>query len=57
MDFSKLERLINIIREDMTAGGGGLAGLPPDEPPVDLRRKKYKKVPYFFRDLIKKKSK
>lgn len=56
MDLSKLDRIINIIREDMTATGGGLAGLPPDEPPVDLRLKKYKKIPYFFRELLKKKK-
>jgi hypothetical protein len=57
MDLSKLDRIINIIREDMSATGGGLAGLPPDEPPVDLRRSKYKKIPYFFRELLKKKKK
>jgi hypothetical protein len=57
MDLSKLDRIINIIREDMTATGGGLSGLPPDEPPVDLRRSKYKKIPYFFRELLKKKKK
>jgi len=57
MELSKLDRIINIIREDMTATGGGLAGLPPDEPPVDLRLKKYKKIPYFFRELLKKKKK
>ncbi len=41
----------------MTATGGGLAGFPPDEPPVDLRKRKYKKVPYFFRELLRKKKK
>ncbi len=57
MKFSKLNKIINIIREDMTATGGGLAGFPPDEPPVDLRKRKYKKVPYFFRELLRKKKK
>jgi hypothetical protein len=59
MDSSKLNLIINIIRtnidEDMTATGGGLAGLPPEEPPVDLRKTKFKKLPYFFRQLLRKK--
>jgi hypothetical protein len=57
MEPSKLNKIINIIREDMTATGGGLAGLPPEEPPVDLRKTKYKKIPYFFRELLKKNKK
>ena len=52
----KLNKIINNIRENMTVGGGGFAGLPPDEPPVDLRLKKFKKIPYFFRDRIKGKN-
>jgi hypothetical protein len=40
MDPSKLDLVINIIREEMTATGGNLAGLPPDEPPVDKKKKK-----------------
>ena len=56
MDHRKLDKIINNIREEMTATGGGLAGLPPDEPPVDLRKKKYKRIPYFFRQLLKKKK-
>jgi hypothetical protein len=59
MDSSKLNLVINIIRtnitEDMTATGGSLAGLPPEEPPVDLRKTKFKKLPYFFRQLLRKK--
>jgi hypothetical protein len=31
--------------------------LPPEEPPVDLRKTKYKKIPYFFRELLKKNKK
>jgi hypothetical protein len=54
---SKLDKIINIIREEMTATGGNLAGLPPDLPPVDLRKKQYKRIPFFFRDILKKKSK
>jgi len=56
MDFLKLNKIINNIREDMSASGGGLAGLPPEEPPIDLRFKKYKNIPYFFRKLIKKRG-
>lgn len=56
MKDSKLNKIINIIREEMTATGGNLAGLPPDEPPVDLRKKKYKRIPYFFRQLLKNKK-
>lgn len=40
MDISKLDKIINIIREEMTASGGNLSGLPPDEPPVDKRKKR-----------------
>lgn len=56
MKDSKLDRIINIIKEEMTASGGNLAGLPPEEPPVDLRKKKYKRIPYFFRQLLKNKK-
>jgi hypothetical protein len=57
MDNIKLNKIINIIKEEMTATGGSLSGLPPDMPPVDLRKSKYKRIPYFFRELLKKKSK
>jgi hypothetical protein len=56
METSKLDLIINIIKENMTATGGGLSGLPPDEPPVDLRKSRYKKIPYFFRELLKKRK-
>ena len=56
MKNSKLNRIINIIKEEMSATGGNLAGLPPDEPPVDLRKKKYKRIPYFFKILLKTKK-
>jgi len=54
MKNSKLDRIINIFREEMTATGGNLAGLPPDLPPVDMRKRQYKRIPYFFRELLKK---
>jgi len=41
-----LDKIIGIIKnlneEGMMASGGGLAGLPPDEPPVNLKKKKKK---------------
>lgn len=44
MEKGKLDLIINNIRsklsEEMTATGGNLGGLPPDEPPVDLRKRK-----------------
>jgi hypothetical protein len=40
MENSKLDLIINIIREEMTATGGNLAGLPPEEPPVNLKKKR-----------------
>jgi hypothetical protein len=39
MENSKLDLIINIIREEMTATGGNLAGLPPDEPPVNKKKR------------------
>ena len=39
MENSKLRHIINIIREEMTATGGNLAGLPPDQPPVKKKNK------------------
>lgn len=44
MERTKLDKILNNFRvkmsEQMTATGGNLAGLPPDEPPVDLRKHK-----------------
>jgi hypothetical protein len=57
MDSSKLHAIINIIREQMTATGGGLAGLPPQEPPVDLRKSKMRGWNPFFKDLARRKRK
>ena len=37
----------------MTVGGGNIAGLPPDDPPVDFRKKKYKKLNMFYRSTVK----
>lgn len=55
MEKSKLNYIINNIKENMTATGGNLAGLPPDEPPVDLRKGKRRNWNPFFKDLAKSK--
>lgn len=57
MDSSKLHAIINIIREQMTATGGGLAGLPPQEPPVDLRKSRRRGWNPFFKDLARRERK
>lgn len=57
MDKNKLDSIINNIKENMTATGGNLAGLPPDEPPVDLRKGKRRNWNPFFKDLVKRKLK
>ncbi len=35
------------------ASSGKIAGLPPDDPPVDLRKRKYKKLNMFYRQSVK----
>ncbi len=32
---------------------GQIAGLPPDEPPVDLRKRKHRKLNMFYRQAVK----
>lgn len=64
--FNKIYSLIrNNIQEQMVASSaptnvtnapGGpinIAGLPPDSPPVDLRKRKERKWNPFFKDLAK----
>lgn len=61
MEKSKIEKLLECYRSikeeagsaGMTVGGGGLAGLPPDDPPVDFRKRKYKKLNMFYRQAVK----
>ena len=35
------------------ASSGAIAGLPPDDPPVDFRKRKYKKLNMFYRQAVK----
>ena len=56
-NHSKVEKILECYRrlkeEAMSVGGGGLAGLPPDEPVVDFRKRKYKKLNMFYRSAVK----
>lgn len=47
MENKKLVKILNIIRENVTASGGSMAGLPPDDPPVDLRKRKKSQRPWL----------
>ncbi len=38
------------------ASGGNIAGLPPDNPPVDLRKKQYKGIPFFYKNIFRRKK-
>ena len=58
MKQEKLDRIINIIREEApvnSMGGGNIAGSSPagDDPPVDLRKKNTKRWNPFFKTLAK----
>jgi hypothetical protein len=35
---------------------GNIAGLPPDQPPVDLRKKNYSKLPFFYKNIFRRKK-
>ena len=37
----------------MTVGNSDIAGFPPDDPIVDFRKKKYKKLNMFYRQAVK----
>ena len=57
MDDKRLENIINMVRslnlkEEIanSIGGGGIAGLPPDHPPVNLKKKK--RPPIIARGLM-----
>jgi len=69
--MNKTDKLIQIIRnlkEDMGVGAianvtnklsgpVNIAGLPPDQPPVDLRKKNTKGWNIFFKDLVRRNRK
>ena len=42
MDY-RLKKIIDLVKEEIanTASGGSIAGLPPDEPPVRKKKKRY----------------
>ena len=57
MDDKRLKNIINMVRslnlkEEIanSVGGGGIAGLPPDQPPVNLKKKK--RPPIIARGLM-----
>ena len=59
---SKVDKILECYRRlkeeavsggGMTVGGGNIAGLPPDDPPVDFRKRKYKKLNMFYRQAVK----
>ncbi len=58
----KIINTIRVLREDgmissgvptNNASGGNIAGLPPDNPPVDLRKKQYKGIPFFYKNIFR----
>jgi len=59
--MEKIDKIIQRVRSLMEDGptmglsGGQIAGTPQagDEPPVDFRKKKYKKFPIFYRNSHK----
>jgi hypothetical protein len=62
MDINKIISIVRYLKEDGVVGSpipsnnassGNIAGLPPDQPPVDLRRKKERKWNPFFKKLAK----
>lgn len=65
MENEKLLKIINIIRSlreegspTMNLGSGKIAGTAQagDDPPVDLRRRKYKRLPLLYKDLFRRKK-
>lgn len=59
--MKNLDKIINYYRSIKEESAnvlyhGNIAGTTEagDDPPVDFRKKKYKKVPFFYRDIIKK---
>jgi len=61
MNTNKIISIVRFLKEDgaptNSVGGGGIAGLPPDQPPVDLRKKNTKGWNIFFKDLVRRNRK
>lgn len=60
MKEETLNKIINVIRMHLNeevptnnASSSTIAGLPPDHPPVDLRKKKERKWNPFFKNLAR----
>jgi len=48
MDIDKIIGIVRNLKEEaptMSVAGGGLAGLPPDQPPVFKKKKKKNEMP------------
>jgi hypothetical protein len=61
----KIIQIIRNLREEgivssgvptNNASSGNIAGLPPDQPPVDLRKKKYKRLPPLYKNIFRRKE-
>lgn len=67
MKEKTFEYILNLIRNTINEEGvvptnaastgavSGLSGKEGDLPPVDLRKKRYKKLPYHYKDLFRRK--
>ena len=52
MDINRIISIIRNLKEDAptnSAGGGNIAGLPPDHPPVNIKKRK---PPIIARGLL-----
>ena len=48
MDIDKIIGIVRTLKEEaptMSVAGGGIAGLPPDQPPVFKKKKKKNEMP------------
>ena len=67
MKEKTFDYILNLIRNTINEEGvvptnaastgavSGLSGKEGDLPPVDLRKKRYKKLPYHYKDLFRRK--
>lgn len=66
--YNTLNFIISLVRENMSeefvtptnsvSSGkiSGISGKEDDLPPVDLRKRRYKKIPYHYRNLFRRKT-